>query len=356
MTTTPSTAVTPDTASASVAPLDERVRSLGLWRRLLGRPESGALSGTVLVFLVFAFAAGGSGMFSAEGIVNWGTVAAFLGVIAVGAALLMVAGEFDLSIGSMVAFSGAIIALGVTRAGWPLWLALLVALAFALAYGYAVGYLVVRTGIASFIVTLGGLFLLRGATIGFSRTIAHQPYIGGVKVAIGNDPLQYLFAGELYGGIEVGFAWWIGLMVVGWVVLTKTRFGNWIFAVGGSAAAARASGVPVARVKTILFMAVAASGTLLAAIQVLSLGSADSFRGQGKEFEAAITAVIGGTSLSGGSGSIIGTAIGALTLGVVRQGLFFAGVDYDWYQAVLGLMLLAAVLINQHVRKKARRG
>ena len=132
------------------------------------------------------------------------------------------------------------------------------------------------------------------------------------------------------------------------VILTKTKFGNWIFAVGGSASAARASGVPVARVKIILFMAVAASGVLLAAIQVLSLGSADSFRGQGKEFEAAITAVIGGTSLSGGTGSIIGTAIGALTLGIVRQGLFFAGVDYDWYQAILGLMLLAAVLINQY--------
>jgi len=114
--------------------------------------------------------------------------------------------------------------------------------------------------------------------------------------------------------------------------------------------------VPVARVKIILFMAVAASGTLLAAVQVLSIGSADSFRGQGKEFEAAITAVIGGTSLAGGAGSIIGTAIGALTLGVVRQGLFFAGVDFDWYQAVLGLMLLVAVLINQRVRTKARRG
>jgi simple sugar transport system permease protein len=117
----------------------------------------------------------------------------------------------------------------------------------------------------------------------------------------------------------------------------------------------RASGVPVARVKILLFMAVASSGAILAAVQVLTIGSADSFRGQGKEFEAAITAVIGGTSLSGGVGSILGTAIGALTLGVVRQGLFFAGVDFDWYQAVLGLMLLAAVLINQYARTNARR-
>jgi len=115
-------------------------------------------------------------------------------------------------------------------------------------------------------------------------------------------------------------------------------------------------GVPVALVKLVLFMAVEASGVLLAAIQVLSLGSADSFRGQGKEFEAAITAVIGGTALSGGTGSIIGTAIGALTLGVVRQGLFFVGIDYDWYQAILGPLLLVAVLINRYVRRNVERG
>ena len=179
--------------------------------------------------------------------------------------------------------------------------------------------------------------------------------MAGSRTAIGDDPLQYLFAGDLIGSLDVGFAWWMALVVLCSVILTKTKFGNWIFAAGGSAAAARASGVPVARVKIILFMAVAASGVLLAAIQVLSLGSADSFRGQGKEFEAAITAVIGGTSLAGGTGSIIGTAIGALTLGIVRQGLFFAGVDYDWYQAILGLMLLIAVLINQYSRRNVQK-
>nr|AIA10800.1 branched-chain amino acid transport system / permease component [uncultured bacterium] len=269
--------------------------------------------------------------------------------------MLLIAGEFDLSIGSIVGFSGMIIALGTTQADWPLWLALLAALAFSLAYGFCVGMLVVHVGVPSFIITLAGLFLLRGATIGFSRTIAQQPYIGGVKKAIGDDPLQYLFAGDFYGSVDVGFVWWIVLVVIAGIILTKTRFGNWIFAAGGSASAARAAGVPVARVKIILFMAVAASGTLLAAIQVLSLGSADSFRGQGKEFEAAITAVIGGTSLNGGTGSIIGTAIGALTLGVVRQGLFFAGVDYDWYQSILGLMLLVAVLINHYARRNVHK-
>ncbi|HZP18893.1 MAG TPA: ABC transporter permease [Bauldia sp.] len=339
----------------TVAIPESRIRRISLANRIVERPEVGAAIGLLALWVAFALIGGDSGFLSGRGIASYLNIAAQVGIVSTTVTLLLIAGEFDLSIGSIVGFCGMIIALGTTQAGWPLWLALLASLAFALAYGFGVGILVVRFGLPSFIITLGGLFLLRGATIGFSRTIAQQPYIGGVKKAIGDDPLQFWFAGSFQDSVDVGFLWWIGLVIVAAVILTKTRFGNWIYAAGGSASAARASGVPVARVKIILFMAVAASGTLLAAVQVLSLGSADSFRGQGKEFEAAITAVIGGTSLSGGTGSIIGTAIGALTLGVVRQGLFFAGVDYDWYQAILGLMLLVAVLINHYARRNVHK-
>ncbi|MFO1149933.1 MAG: ABC transporter permease [Alsobacter sp.] len=339
----------------SIALPHDRIRKLSLGRRFVERPEVGAAIGLAVLWALFAILGPDSGFLTSRGAASYLNIAAQVGIVGTTVTLLLIAGEFDLSIGSMVGFSGMIIALGTTKAGWPLWLAMLAAFSFALAYGWAIGMLVVRARIPSFIVTLAGLFLLRGATIGFSRTVAQQPYIGGVKNAIGNDPLQYLFAGKLVESLDVGFVWWMGLVAVAGIVLTKTRFGNWIFAVGGSPSAARACGVPVARVKIILFMAVAASGALLATIQVLSLGSADSFRGQGKEFEAAITAVIGGTSLAGGTGSIVGTAIGALTLGIVRQGLFFIGIDYDWYQAILGLMLLAAVLINQYTRRNVRR-
>src|SRR3954463_14809374 len=122
--TTPSAAPAAPVASAS-ASVDERMRPIGAWRRLLGRPESGALSGTLLVFLLFSFAAGGSGMFSAEGIVNWGTVAGFLGVIAVGAALLRVAGDSALSIGSLIGFGGLLLGVPCLYWGWPVWLAAL---------------------------------------------------------------------------------------------------------------------------------------------------------------------------------------------------------------------------------------
>jgi simple sugar transport system permease protein len=334
---------------------ESRTRRLSLGQRIVERPEVGAAIGLIVLWAFFSLIGRDSGFLTTRGVSSYLNIAAQVGIVGTTVTLLLIAGEFDLSIGSMVGFTGMIVALGTKQAHWPLWIALLAALGFALAYGWGVGLLVVRARIPSFIVTLAGLFLLRGATIGFSRTVAQQPYIGGVKNAIGDDPLQYIFAGKLVESLDIGFVWWIGLVVVCTVVLTKTKFGNWIFAAGGSPSAARASGVPVARVKIILFMAVAASGVLLAAIQVLSLGSADSFRGQGKEFEAAITAVIGGTSLSGGTGSIVGTAIGALTLGVVRQGLFFAGIDYDWYQAVLGLMLLIAVLINQYSRRNVEK-
>jgi simple sugar transport system permease protein len=340
----------------TVALPNSRTRRLSLTQRIVDRPEVGAAIGLVVVWAFFAVLGGRSGFLTERGIASYLDIATQVGIVSTSVTLLLIAGEFDLSIGSIVGFCGMIVALGTTQGHWPLWLALAASLAFALLYGFGVGLLVVRIGVPSFIITLAGLFLLRGATIGFSRTIAQQPYIGGVKTAIGDDPLQYLFSGPLIGSLDVSFAWWLGLTLVGSVVLAKTRFGNWALAAGGSAPAARASGVPVNRVKIILFMTVAASGWLLAVIQVLSLGSADSFRGQGKEFEAAITAVIGGTSLFGGAGSIIGTAIGALTLGVVRQGLFFAGVDYDWYQSILGLMLLAAVLINHYVRRNVSKG
>jgi simple sugar transport system permease protein len=331
-----------------------RTRRLSLGHRIVDRPEVGAAIGLAVVWIFFAILGGGSGFLTERGTTSYLDIATQVGIVGTTVTLLLIAGEFDLSIGSTVGFTGLITALGTTQGHWPLWFALLVSLAFALVYGAGVGLLVVRVGVPSFIITLAGLFLLRGATIGFSRQIAHQPYVGGVKTAIGNDPLLTLFTGKLFGSLDVSFAWWMGVVAVAGIVLTRTRFGNWIFAAGGSASAARASGVPVNRVKIILFMAVAASGFLLGTIQVLSLGSADAFRGQGKEFEAAITAVIGGTSLSGGAGSIIGTAIGALTLGVVRQGLFFAGVDYDWYQSILGLMLLAAVLINRYARRNVK--
>ena len=141
---------------------------------------------------------------------------------------------------------------------------------------------------------------------------------------------------------------------LGWV-LFRTPYGNWIFAAGGDANAARNVGVPVAQVKISLFMLTAASAALLAALQVLNTGSADVLRGEQKELEAVAAAVIGGNLLTGGYGSVLGAAVGALILGMVQQGIFYTGISTDWFKAVLGAMLLGAVFINNYLRQQALR-
>jgi simple sugar transport system permease protein len=322
-------------------------------RGLLARPELTALAGAVAVFVFFVVTAGDTGFLTSQGTVNYLEVAAQLGIIAVFVTLLMIAGEFDLSVGSMLGAAGVIVAYSVTELAWPLWAALLFAGCAAALVGFLNGYLVIRTGLPSFIVTLAALFILRGATIAVTRIVTDgSTQVGGVEAATEGDPLRAVLAGEL-GGVPVSVVWWLALTACATLVLAKTRFGNWVFGVGGDPEAARKLGVPVARVKVSLFVLTALAAALVAAIGVLDNGAADVQQGQLKEFQAITAAVIGGTLLTGGYGTAVGTAFGALIFGMVSQGLFFTGVDADWFQAFLGAMLLAAVLVNRYVQRRA---
>lgn len=344
-------------------------------KRLLLRPELGAFCGSILVLLLFATIAGGSGMFAADGVLNWATVSAQFMVIAVGACLLMIAGEFDLSVGSMIGFAGSLLAITAVHLGWPMWLSIAFTFACALALGWVNGIIVVRTGLPSFIVTLAFLYILRGLTIWLSIHFTRRTIIGGVKKAAQGDWLAPLFGGTvgegvcrwlaevglmgrypdgspLVDGIPVLLLWALGLVVGGQVVLKATPFGNWIHAAGGDARAAAQMGVPVGRVKIALFIFTAFCATVFATCQVLEFGSAAADRGLLKEFEAIIAVVIGGALLTGGYGSVLGAALGALIFGVVQQGLFFAGVEASLFRVFLGLILLAAVVFNTYVRRR----
>ena len=371
--------------AAPAATSDERVRQVGLVRKFLARPEFGALSGAVLVFLLFGMSAGSSGMFSAEGMVNWGTVAAFLGIIAVGAALLMIAGEFDLSIGSMIGFAGMMMAIPCLYWGWPVWLAVLFAFAMGMALGWVNGWLVIKTGLPSFIVTLAFYFILRGLSLAVSviltgKTILSSNGSAVLRDLIAADPVaQFLFQGHVLTGVfnmlaKVGLiaarddgmalaiglpkvmVWWLLLTLVGAFVLARTRAGNWILAAGGDPNAAKNVGIPVAKVKIGLFVFVAFCATLFAVLQVADAGSAAADRGLQKEFEAIIAAVIGGCLLTGGFGSVIGASLGALIFGVVQIGIGYTSIDNNWYRVFLGGMLLAAVLFNNYIRKRVALG
>ena len=323
-------------------------------RGFIARPELTALAGAITVFLFFVITAGDSGFLTSQGTVNYLEVAAQLGIIAVFVTLLMIAGEFDLSVGSMLGAAGVIVAYAATELTWPLWAALLLAIATSGLVGLLNGYLVIRTGLPSFIVTLAALFILRGSTIALTRVFTDgSTQVGGVDAATQGDPVRAALAGEV-AGIPVSVFWWIALTVVATVVLAKTQFGNWIFGAGGDPDAARKLGVPVARVKITLFVLTAVAAALVAAIGVLDNGAADVQQGQLKEFQAITASVIGGTLLTGGFGTAVGTAFGALIFGMVSQGLFFTGVDADWFQAFLGAMLLGAVLVNRYVQRRAR--
>ncbi|NOZ31982.1 MAG: ABC transporter permease, partial [Alphaproteobacteria bacterium] len=278
---------------------DERLKETSRLRKILIRPELGAIAGTVLVFMFFIGVARDSGMFSPEGMINWGVVSAQFAIIAVGACLLMIAGEFDLSVGSMIGFSGIIIALMSVTWGFPVWVAIITAFIIAMSIGALNGFIVVRTGLPSFIVTLAFLYILRGLTIFLSIATTRKTIIGGVKEVAEGDPLAALFGGKILKGFFVWLAdigvvdtfvagprtgepvvdgipmlivWAVALVIFGHVLLTRTRFGNWIFAAGGDAQAARYVGVPVNRVKILMFMFTAFCATVFATAQVMEFG------------------------------------------------------------------------------------
>ena len=342
------------------------------------RPELGAICGAILVFVLFAMIAGDSGMFAPEGIRNWTIVSAQFAIIAVGACLLMIAGEFVLSVGSMIGFAGIVIAILSVQWGWPVWLSILAAFAVCIALGALNGFLVVKTGLPSFIVTLAFLYILRGMTIWLSILTTRKTIIGGVKDVAEGDWLAPIFGGTILTGLFQWFAdiglidtftrgtregqavvsgipmliiWAIVLIIFGHWLLTKTKFGNWIFATGGDSQAARYVGVPVNRVKILMFMFTAFCACVFATAQVMEFGSAAADRGLLKEFEAIICVVIGGALLTGGYGSVIGAALGALIFGVVQQGLFFSGAESSLFRVFLGTILILAVILNTYIRR-----
>ena len=352
-----------DTAppAAPTPNVDERVRQVGVLSRLLTRPELGAVAGTVLVWVFFAVIAHGNNF------VSWLTTASILnraaplGILAVAVALLMIGGEFDLSVGSLIGFSGMTIMVLVFPTdgggfGWSLWPAIAVALLIAFLSGIFNGSLVMTTKLPSFIITLATLFIFRGLTIALTRYFTDRTQLGHLDTVSGYALADTIFAHRvaMFGAtFSVSILWWIGLTVLATWVLLRTRPGNWIFGSGGDANSARNQGVPVNRTKIALFVTTAAAAWLVAVVQVVDFKGADTLRGTLQEFYAIIAVVIGGTLLTGGYGSAIGAFFGALIFAMVQQGIIITGVNGDWFQVFVGVVLVVAVIFNQYVRQQA---
>ncbi len=356
---------------------DERLKQEGTLLKMLKRPEFPPVFGVVLVFIIF-FTLASSDMFSLEGTMSWIEQASLIGILAVSVCLLMIAGEFDLSIGSMIGFAGMMMAIFIVEFEINPSLAIVLSMLVSLGIGFINGYLVIKTRLPSFIVTLGSLFILRGLTVALSRFFTNQTLVSGVNTHTEGSILAAFFGGETFTslfsfladagviatysdgtpivtGIKMVVVWWIGLTIFGVIVLRLTKYGNWIYATGGDEQASKNMGVPTDRVKISLFMLTALCASIFAACQVFDYGSADAQRGVLKEFEAIIAVVMGGALLTGGYGTVIGASLGALIFGMVNIGISYTGIDNDYFRVFLGCMLLAAVIFSDSVRKKVMR-
>ena len=322
--------------------------SRGHLLRLVRRPEFGALMVLIIVYAFFAATTSGTEFVSINGTAGWLNSAAELGIIAVPVALLMVAGEFDLSIGSVVGGASIIMGIGTTLYELPTSLVIWGALLFGAAVGVANGLLIVRTGLPSFIVTLAANFGVAGSALGVTRMLTNT---STVSVAA-SPPAVALFASH-WGQANVAILWWIAATLLGGWILARTAFGNWIFATGGNLAAARGAGVPTDFVKIVLFVATGVGAALVGVLQAVEFNSGNATNGQGLVFEAPIVAVIGGVLLGGGYGSTFGVFIGTAIYGIINVGIFYTGWNTDWIMAVLGLLLFLAVLANNYFRRLA---
>jgi simple sugar transport system permease protein len=342
------------TVNAPLAPTDERVTPIGFLRRLVLKPEFGSLVGVLVIFSFFSVLS--PVFWSLAGIANWLDPASTIGIMAVAVALLMIGGQFDLSAGVIVGTAGLTTGLLTTQFHLALPVSMLVSLAACLAIGFFNGYLVVRTGLPSFIITLGTFLMLQGLNLGVTKLITGTVQLEGLAGEPFYRNVEKIFAAEVDiagQGFRITILWWIIFAGLGSYVLTSTRFGNWVFAVGGAADAGRNVGVPIKHTSITLFVIVGAAGWFVGNTQVLRLGSIQANAGFGLELTYIVAAVIGGCLLTGGYGSVIGAALGALIFGMTSQGIVYAGWDSDWFKFFLGAMLLLSVLTNQYVRRYA---
>ena len=342
-------------SASTAAPPDERLVTASRITRLLRRPELGALMGAVVIYVMFAVT-DTTGVFATiNGTARWTDVASTVGIVAVPVALLMIAGEFDLSAGVMIGTSGLLCGMLTTEYDLPMWPAILITFAFAAGIGLINGWLVMLTGLPSFIVTLAMFFSLRGLNLGVTKALTDTVRVAGVGDVDGFDSAAKVFSSTFWAPYDfrIAVVWWIGITVLATIVLTKSRFGNWIYAVGGDANAARNTGVPVRRTKISMFVCTSLAAALVGIISLTRLKSMQAGQGVGEEFTFIIAAVVGGCLLTGGYGSAIGASIGASIIGMAFIGISYAGWNTDWTWLFLGVILFAAVLVNSFIGKRA---
>ncbi|MEV7994818.1 ABC transporter permease [Streptomyces sp. NPDC086077] len=349
----PAVATPPDPGAR---PGDGRTRERPLVLRLLARPEVGVFLGAAAVFVFFLIAAPSLRQGGSMATVLY--QASTIGIMALPVALLMIGGEFDLSAGVAVITSALTAAMLSYQLTLNVWTGVIVALVVTVGIGAFNGWVLVKTGLPSFLVTLGTFMILQGVNLAVTKMVTGNVATDDISTMDGFEQARALFASSFdVGGVQVKITvvWWLVFAALATWVLLRTKYGNWIFAVGGNKESARAVGVPVTFTKITLFMLVGFGAWFVGMHQLFSFNTVQSGEGVGQELIYIAAAVIGGCLLTGGHGSAIGPVFGAFMFGMVQQGIVYAGWNPDWFKAFLGVMLLGAVLINLWVQRTATR-
>ncbi|QFY60443.1 ABC transporter permease [Rhizobium grahamii] len=315
---------------------------------LLRRPEAGALLGLVAVLLFFVIF-GSTKFLEPSGAASWLNVACNLGIIAIPVGLLMIAGELDISIGAMIPAGSMTVAILSGHYGLPIWVGIVGSLSVGLVVGLINGYIAIRTAVPSLIITLGTLFAMQGIVLGVSVLIT-----GTTSVPVNADPIAKFLFGQFIGGtFQNIILWWLGLTAVYIFFVHFSRYGNWIFAMGGDRVSARNAGIPTEKLTVFLFVLSSVSASFVGMCQAILFNSAQVSAGMTYIFNSIIAVVVGGVLLTGGFGSIVGIFFGTLTFAIVNQGIYFTDFDRNWSSLIIGVMLLGAVLMNNTFRRMA---
>lgn len=319
-------------------------------RHLFRRPEAGAILSLAAVVLFFVIV-GGVELGNLAGAASWVNFAANLGIIAIPVGMLMIAGELDISIGAMIPAGSMSIAIVSGHYEMPIVVGMLVALGIGVLVGLINGILTVRTSVPSLIITLGTLVAMQGIVLSASVLLT-----GNASVALqAPEWSKALFGQLLAGSYQVIIVWWLALTAVYVLVIHHTRYGNWIFAMGGDKDSARNAGIPTRGLTISLFVLSATSASFVGMCGAILFNSAQVSGGMNYIFNAIVSVVVGGVLLTGGFGSVLGIFIGTVTFAIVSQGIYFTSIDRNWSSLVIGVMLLFAVLMNNNFRNMALR-
>jgi simple sugar transport system permease protein len=322
-----------------------------LIQRLIARPEFGPL--VLLVVEIVVFWGINPDFLSPQNISNILAFTVELGLIALAMTLLMTSGEFDLSVGSLFGFSPVLMWTLYNSGVTSLEMGLLIALVVAALVGLVNGWFVTRLKIPSFLVTLGMLLVVRGTALFITDGFPQRTW------SAEGSWLANILVGDFYVGpfrVYASLFWFIGAAIVLGYVLTESRTGNWIQAAGGNPLAARARGVNVNRVKVGLFILSAVMASLAGVISSLRTSAANPNSGTGYELEVIAMVVIGGTALTGGRGTIVGTVLGILILRVMRNGIVLIGVPGLAYNIFIGAIILGMMALHSWLERRHQAG